>query len=485
MRTWLQRLGAMAAMLVVAGCATPPPHVPEYAATASRIKFAAASVEFEQPVTLPPEPALQGSHPVDFYVGIALERNPGVLAARRAVAAQAQVIPQVTALDDPMVTNTFWPIPEHSPQYTIMGRMPYALMVSQDVPWFGKLRVRGEVAEQEARMALARLAQSELRVVEEVRLAYYDIYFNQRAIEITLGNRRLLEDLLQIADARYRTGEASQQDVLRAEVELDRLDERLIGLRQAHQEAQADLASLLHANPDAQPGTLSELERSSVPAEIERLYDLAVRCRPELQEQMAALVREQRNEELARLRYYPDVTLGFGWDVMTTSQAVSPTADGMDNFAFSVGFNIPLWRDKLRAGVNEAQQRVVENARRYDAERDDTFRQIRRLMVQARALEEQIRLFRDNIIPRASQALHVSIADYRVGRIDFLTLIDNWTQLLMFQVQLVRLEASLKQTLASLERAVGCALAEANPPAGMPAAAEAELLPPGPIFSEQ
>ena len=419
-----QKLGAIAAVLVVAGCATPPPPVPEYAATASRIQFAAASVEFEQAVTLPTEPALEGAHPVDLYVGIALARNPEVLAARRAVSAQAQVIPQVTALDDPMVTNTFWPIPERSPQ-TAMGRMPYALMVSQDVPWFGKLRVRGEVAEQEVKMALARLAQSELRVVEEVRLAYYDIYFNQRAIQITLENRRLLEDLLQIADARYRTGEASQQDVLRAQVELDRVDERLIGLRQAHQEAQADLARLLHTDPDTRPEALTELERSSAPAEIDRLYELAVRCRPELQEQLAAIVREQRNEELARLRYYPDVKLGFGWDLMTTSQALAPTADGMDNFGFTVGFNIPIWRDKLRAGVNEAQQRVVESARRYDAARDDTFRQVRRLMVQARALEEQITLFRDNIIPRAEQTLQVSIADYRVGRIDFLTLIDN------------------------------------------------------------
>ena len=101
----------------------------------------------------------------------------------------------------------------------------------------------------------------------------------------------------------------------------------------------------------------------------------------------------------------------------------------------------------------------MASARRYDATRDDTFRQIKRLVVQVRALDQQIVLFRDSIIPKAEQTLQVSAADYRVGKIDFQQIIDNWTDLLLFQIQLVRLEATLAQTFASLERVVGCQLA--------------------------
>lgn len=444
---------------LLAGCAHPPSQPNHHTTSHAHFHQVAAQVTDWPTNARPIEPEFQGARPVEFYVGQAVERNPQIMASYQAVAAQVEVIPQVTALDDPMLTNTIWPIAERSPQ-SLMGRMPYGLMASQQLPWFGKLRVKGEVAQQEVRMAVARLAQAELKVIEEVHLAYYELYFNQRAIDVTLENRQLLEDLLQIAEARYRTGDTSQQDIIRAQVEVDRVDQRLITLRQALDQGQADLAQLLHIHPDSKPEALTELAPSSVPSEIERLYDLATGCRPELQEQMAAIVREQRSVELARLDYYPDVNVGLMWDVMTTNQAMAPNADGTDNLGFTIGMNIPLWRNRLQAGVNEAEQRVAQSARQYDATLDETFRQIRRRMVQARSQEEQIRLYRENIIPRSEQTLEISIADYRVGRVSFLQLLDNWMQLLTLEVQLARLEADLRQTLASLERSVGCATAE-------------------------
>jgi outer membrane protein TolC len=374
------------------------------------------------------------------------------------------VIPQVTALDDPMLVDTFQPIDDHSVQ-TAAGRGPNMLSLSQRFPWFGKLRVRGEVAEQETQMALTRLAQAQLKVIEDVHLAYYELYFNQRAIEITEANEELLEDLLKFADARYRTGQTSQQDVLRAQVELDKLRGRLISLRRQFQQAQADLAKVLHTSPAANVKA-ADLNVPSAPEEIEQLYEAAIRCRPELRERLHAIVRDQHSEELARLGYYPDVTLGVAWQAITTGAAVSPVANGNDNLAFGVGVNLPIWRDKLRAGVNEAEHRIVESALRYDAVRDDTFRLIKRLMVQLRALDQQITLYQQGIIPKAEQTLRVSTADYRVGKVDFQQIIDNWSNLLMFQIQLTRFQAMFGQTLASLERVVGCQLAGIGDEAG-------------------
>ena len=136
-----------------------------------------------------------------------------------------------------------------------------------------------------------------------------------------------------------------------------------------------------------------------------------------------------------------------------------PAGNSHDNVGFGVGVNLPVWQDKLRAGVREAEHRVLESARRYDAVRDDTFRLIKRLIVRARALDRQIKLFEKSIIPRAEQTLRISVADYQVGKVDFQQIIDNWTDLLAFRIQLARLKAGLKQTLASLERVVGCQLA--------------------------
>lgn len=457
------------ALLLVAGCATaPPPPEHEYAEVAGHIALAACAGDVAAPATLPLEAELAGAHPVAFYLRIALERSPEILAAQRRVAAEAERIPQVTALDDPTLTDTFWPFPNNSLQ-TAAGRLPNTLSIQQRFPWLAKLRVRGEVVEQETKMALTQLAQAQLRVAQEVRLAYYDVAYYQEAIRITEENERLLQELVAFAEIRVTVG-GSAQDVLRAKLELDKLREQLIVLRRQLRQSQADLAALLHASPELEPLAETPLPPLPAPETVDQLYEIAVRCRPELQQQLHAIVRDQRRRELAALQYYPDFLAGAGWSAVTANNAVAArTANGHDNFNFTVGVSLPIWRDKLRAGVREAEHRVVEAARRYDAERDDTFRQIRRLIAQIDAVEKQLTLFRQSIVPRAKQTLDVSISDYRVGKVDFLQVIDNYTEWLMFQIQVVRLEANLGQALASLERVVGCQLAATPNPAMLPA----------------
>ncbi|GAB5444694.1 MAG: hypothetical protein Fues2KO_50430 [Fuerstiella sp.] len=426
--------------------------------TTHNIRLASLGMESGQPATLPEEPHFADPHEVDFFVQVALERNPEIIAAQRAVNAQSYVIPQVTALDDPMLTDTFQPFDNHSIQ-TAAGRGPNSITLTQKLPWLSKLRVRGEVAEQDTKMALTRLAQAELKVIEDVKLAYHELAFNQEAIEIVEGDQKLLQQLLQFADARYRTGKTSQQDVLRAEVELEKLEDRLIALRRQQGMAQADLARALHTSPDAELIAAMDSEVPPVPQQVDALYEAAVRCRPELQEQLHAIIRNERKRELARLNYYPDFNVGLGWQEITGDDALSRVANGNDNVSMMIGVSLPVWRDKLNAGVREAESRTVESARRYDAARDDTMRMIRRYIVQAEALEQQIDLYQDSIIPKSEQTLRVSTADYRVSKVDFQQILDNWSDLLMFHLQVVRFKASLNQTLASLERVIGCQLA--------------------------
>lgn len=451
-------------MILVIGCATPPAPQPQAASTAYHIQLASTGYETSAPATLPEEPFLDGEHDVDFFVQFALERNPEILAAQNAVAAQVERIPQVTALDDPMLTDTFQPISNNSVQ-TAAGRGPNTLTLNQKLPWLGKLRVRGEVAEQEVKIALTRLAQAQLKVIEDVKLSYYELAYNQNAIDIIESDKNLLEQLLQFAEARYRTGATSQQDVLRAQVELERLSDRLITLRRQQGLAQADLAKVIHTSPDAMLQANTTIDLPTVPAQIDALYDAAVRCRPELQERLHAIIRDERKRDLAHKNYYPDFNLGIGWQAITEDNALSPVANGDDNVSFMVGVSLPIWRDKLDAGVREAEHRTLESARRYDSSRDDTLRMIRRYIIQAEAIEEQLTLYKGSIIPKSEQALRVSTADYRVNKVDFQQILDNWSDLLMFHLQVVRMEASLNQALASLERVIGCQLAtlpEAN-----------------------
>lgn len=410
------------------------------------------------PVTMAHESELAGPHDLDFYVRYALDRNTEIQAARHAVAAVSQRFPQVTSLDDPMLIESFQPFDNHSVQ-TAAGRGPNTLALSQKFPWFGRLRTRGEVVHWETQMALNRLAQAELKVIEDVKLAYYDLVFNQKAISITEADRDLLKELLKFAEARYRAGQTSQQDILLAQVRLAKVQDQLVALHRQLALAQADLARAIQVTIDVPILAMDETPVPSVPVELQSLYEIAGQSRPEIQERLHAIMRDRRIKRLAELKYRPDVTAGVGWQAITANSAISPVANGNDNVAFGIGLNLPIWRDKLRAGVCEAEQRILESSRRYDSTRDDTMRMVRRLMVQARATEQEIDLFKDSIVPKSEQALRVSTADYRVAKLDFQQILDNWSDLLRYQLQVARLEASLNQTLAQLERVIGRQLA--------------------------
>jgi outer membrane protein, heavy metal efflux system len=341
---------------------------------------------------------------------------------------------------------------------TAAGRLPNTLMVSQRFPWLGRLRIRGEIADLETRIALTQLAETQLKVIESVKVSYYDLLFNQQALQITVENERLLRDYIKFAEVRYTAGQTSQQDVLRAQVELNKLRDQIIHLNQQLRLARADLAKQIAVSPEANLAAAGPEKIPPAPEQIDQLYRAAIAARPELQGRLDAIQRDERAVELARLEYFPDVTVGVNWGAITVNNALAKTATGNDNWGLMIGVNVPIWHNKLRAGVRESQNRTVESARLYDSARDETFRQIKRLTVQAQALQQQVNLYRKDIIPQAEQTLKVSAADYRVGKVVMLQLIDNWTQLLRFQIQAVRLEATLAQTLASLERAVGMRL---------------------------
>lgn len=447
------------AALVFAGCATPPPQQCDYQPPLHPGCPAEVTLQAEHTEPVEAED-FSAARDIEYFVALALDRHPDVLAAQRRAFAHAEVLPQATALDDPMLTDSFQPFTNHSLQ-TAGGRGVNSLVLSQKFPWFNKLRVRGEVAEQGTQIALTRFAQAQLKVIENVKLAYFEVYFTQRAIEITKADDKILDEILQFVDAQYKASKVPQQDLLRTRIEKRKIQDRLITLQRQLRQSQADLAREIQTSPDADLKVKSFIVES-VPGEIDQLFAAAVRCSPQFQERLHAIVKERRTRELARLKYYPDVTAGVGWQAITDNSALSPVANGNDNLQFTIGINVPIWREKLRAGVAEADHRIAESTRRLESTRDDTFRQIRRLTVQATTIEKQIDLFKKGIIPDAESALKLLFTRYRSGQADVQDVLDNYSRLLSYHVQVARLEANLGQTLASLERVVGCKLSEAT-----------------------
>ena len=406
------------------------------------------------PVPIPdgPEGTPEG---VEHFVALALAGHPSIQAARQRVAAEMNRIPQVRALPDPKFNNTFWPIHDQALQ-TAAGRVGNQMSISQAIPWPEKLRTKAAIVRQEVQVAQAEVQRIEREISESVRLAYYEVWYATRAIAIIKETEELINDLTKVAEARYRSG-GTQQDVLRARLELDRLSDQLVSLRKQKEVAQADLAALVQQPIMLLPEASEDLGLADVPKQLDELIALAEQCNPELRGLAWEIQRDRQKQRLACLQKYPDLQVGLNWGLVSDdSNVLSPVANGHDQINFSVGTTLPIWRDKINAGVREASHRASSTTRRLDAERDALYGKLRRLLAQADAFTEQRDIYQKRIIPRTEDTLKLAIADYRGKRTDFFSLIETYRELLMFETQMARIEASLAGTVAQLERAVGC-----------------------------
>ncbi len=224
------------------------------------------------------------------------------------------------------------------------------------------------------------------------------------------------------------------------------------------------LGRQLHIAPDAELKTSATLALASVPAEIERLNQLAVAARPELQGRLAAIARDEKAIELARKRFYPNFSLGLTYMDMSKANAQAPnSASGSPNIGLFVGFNLPVYRNKYRAGVCEAEERAIADTKLYESQRDEAFNEIQDLMVQSRVQQNVLVLLRDSILPRTKESLELARSDYAKGNVDYATVLSTVREVLQVELQIVQVEAELGKALASLERAVGCQINE-HPP---------------------
>lgn len=387
---------------------------------------------------------------LDELIREALENNPAVKSALRRVEARRRRVPQVKSLPDPVV-SVGW-MGDIKP-FGVMRNDPSSfrsLSARQQIPFPGKLKLRGKIADREAEAAWWEYENIRRRVVSQVKVAYYDYFYYDKAIQITLKNKELLEKLTRIAEVRYQVGKGIQQDVLRAQVELSRLLQRLTILEQQAKTAQVRLNTLLYREPEAPLPAPAPFEPAELHYTLDALYQLARENDTGLQREQRLIERNQLAVNLARKEYYPDFGIGY----MYQNRPLIPEMHG---FTFSL--NIPVfYRSKQREGVNEATEELI-SARRSRENRETTlYFEVKEQYLAAKASEELARLFSRAIVPQSSLALESSMAAYEVGKVDFLTMLDNFMTVLDYEVNYYRELTNFQQALARLEPLVGMEL---------------------------
>jgi len=392
---------------------------------------------------------------LDDAVSMALEGNPGLAAIEARARALSEIPEQRGTLPDPQISLNFMNLPVDTFSFSQEGMTQIQLGISQMIPYPGKLALQEQAAYLEAAAAEARVEEMRLQLARDVRVVWWTLYYFDRAIEIVRNNQDLLRQFVTIAQTKYKVGKGLQQDVLLAQVELSRFLDKEIALKGMRSQWEARLNALLDRDA-ASPVRLDRKvsEHLASLKDRESLRSLAKEARPlfaGLQKQIDA---SQSRLELAKKDYYPDFRVGA---VYGFRSGQNPNGSDRADFAsLMLSMNLPIHTSKRQD--RQVDQRTSElNKTRYalaDAWAQVDARIAGGLADYERA-REQVSLFREGIIPQASQTVASMRAGYQVNKVDFLNLVRAQITLFNFETQYWKALSEAKQALAKLVAAVG------------------------------
>lgn len=408
---------------------------------------------YEDPVPAHELPELEASSTLGDYLLYAAHHNPGLEAAFNRWQAALERVPQAKALPNPQFSYTYM----FQGVETRVGPQKDRYSLSQRVPWFGTLGLREAVADEAAKSAYEEFEAAKLRLFYQVKDAFYEYYFLARSIAITEENLRLLKHFESVAQAQYKAG-APVAGVIKAQVELGKLDDRLRSLKDMREPIVARLNAALNRSYEAALPWPKEAPRHEASFSNEEIFEVLQSANPELKALAHAVTREEDAIRLARKASFPDVMLGV--DYIFVGDALNPNTpdSGKDAIMGMVALDLPIWRGKNRADVEEARRRRDAASQTLEDTENQVEAHLKMVLYRFRDAERKINLYGSTLIPQAEQGLNVTEEAYRAGKVDFLSLIDAERLFLEFQLAHERALADREQRLAEVEMLVGVPL---------------------------
>jgi outer membrane protein TolC len=300
-----------------------------------------------------------------------------------------------------------------------------------------------------------------VQLVESARTAFYDYYLVDRALAVNDESVRLLRDFRKNAQTRYQTGLVPEQDVLQAEVEIGREQDRRLELEQMREVAVARINTLMHFAPDSPlpPPPKEILVTEELPgAEVLRATALA--RRPDLQALADRITAEEASLALARKEFYPDFEPFFMYD-----RFMGNVSDNRD-LATMLGLrlNLPVYRQRRYGAVAEAGARIAQRRAELARLSDQVNYQVQEAYARVKRSEKSVRLYQESILRAAEANVKAAQSAYTTGKIPFLSLIEAQRNVVGLRDRYYEALADYFRRRAALARAVGGPLTPAPPP---------------------
>jgi cobalt-zinc-cadmium efflux system outer membrane protein len=391
---------------------------------------------------------------LDDLLSEAEGRNPQIQSARRSWESSQHVPTQVSTLPDPQLTLQHVSVGSPRPfsGYTNSDFAYVGFGFSQDIPYPGKLRLRGELAGKDADVSRQHYESARRTILADVKAAYYQLAYLGKTRTILEEDGRLLEQIELAAEARYRTGSGTQQEVLQAQIEKTKLLREITTSELEVGRAQAEIKQLLsreQSSPDIETDDLAE---TTTVYTYEQLLSAANSNNPEIAAMQKMVERQGLQVGLARKDFYPDFNVQYMW------QRTDPTRVRA-YYMLTFGVRIPIYRAR-RQQPELAQATADQNRARSDleAQSQQTAFELRQQYLTVEKSAELLKIYHEGLIPQAQAELQAGLAAYQNNRQDFQALLASFRDVLMLDQEYWQTLLEREKALAKIEQSTGLSL---------------------------
>lgn len=388
------------------------------------------------------------------YLRYASLNNANLKAMFEQWKAALEQVPQAEALPDPKFTYGYY-IQEVE---TRVGPQKHRFGIMQMFPWFGKIEARTDAAASAAKAAKQRYEATKLKLFFEVKDAYYEYAYLAAAVDIAKENLELIKHFEEVARTKYSAATAGQPDVIRAQVELAKIEDHLKTLEELREPISARLNAALNRQSFEMLPWPQKEKFQQVEVRRNQLIESLRARNPELSALNFETEAARHRIELAKKNFWPDIGVGVDW-IVTDEAAMSGMKDsGKDPVILMFTMNLPIWRDSYKAAELQAKAETAKaTQKKIDAENTLIAHAVRALY-DFEDSGRKIKLYGNILVPKAQELLGASETAYQGGTVDFLSLIDAQRTLLEYQLWYERAVTNNRQKLAELEMLAGTQL---------------------------
>jgi outer membrane protein TolC len=393
------------------------------------------------------------SHPTPLAAMVeeAQQKNPEIQVAAHGAQAAAYAARRAGALPDAqiMVQQLSVGSPRPFAGYTTSDFAYIGLGVAQEFPWPDKRALRAQVAGAQADAIRTHASAVGRIVIEQVKATYFKLAYLQATLDILLRDDKLLVEMEQTAESRYRVGQGNQQEVLKAQLQHTRILQEINLHHREQGQLQAQIKQLLGRAQDSPNIVTETLRERTLPASASELLQQARQNNPEINARESLVKRADLQTELARKEFRPD--LGLQYIYQNTDRKFR------DYYMMTFTVTLPN-RGRRRAELAEATENRQIAAAELTAEIQRRMAEVQDQYVIAKTSAEQLKIFREGLLPQAEATFRAAITAYQANRQDFETLLSSFRDVLDFEEQYQKELSEHEVALARLESLTGVTL---------------------------